>query len=357
MDPSTEDVFSNKGDPLQDMTKNRSFDLRRAITSCLGKTYSLSATPREWTDALTNESGKISSAEIAFVLIESPKHEKSIVGTAARIAELYAWTRKSITAPHILKQFDHKMQSILNDVCKEIVDDSASASTALEVIHVFYTTVYSYKSSASNALLDMLSTVAIPPENNGHKRLKTLMKKTKNHHLVSASIRNGGFDIDLVNEAFLKSPSLRILFITLFKEEDDVNNVPVADSVSIRNLLGLAEREYDDTFQMGSDLETIMDFLLDDVSYESPDAKKKSVEEAETPPRKKPCIVEKTHQQDQHDVLPTQHLVNLTDISSNNNSITSYFKIKRGRVTEAHHKRSMDPVTDMLYCNEMPIGN
>lgn len=362
------------------MSQNRSYDLKRAINSCLEPNVGTEPfIPCEWVEAIVQESGKTSSYEIGFALIEAFQNKTSILDMAQRIATLYRHARASVLdSAHIIKQFDKKMYAILNDVCKEIVNDMKSAEVALDVIYIFYKTVYSYKSSASNALIDMLSTVAIPPENNGHKRLNTVMKKTRNHYLVSAAIQKGEFDVNLVNEAFSNSPSLRILFITQFKEEDNANKVPVADSIAMRKLLGLDEREYNDTDPTNGcslieelpELDTLMDSILaggaidesvfvkeEKVStYESPDGKKRSVENAETPPRKKPCIVAQVVQNvqeiNQNDSIPAHSIVNLTELAYKNNSITSYFKIKRGRVTEQKHKKITDPITAMLYCHE-----
>jgi hypothetical protein len=362
------------------MSQNRSYDLKRAINSCLEPDVGTEPSiPREWVEAIVQESSKTSSYEIGFALIEAFQNKTSIMNMAQRIATLYRHARASVLdSTHIMKQFDKKMYAILNDVCKEIVDDLKSAEVALNVVYIFYKTVYTYESSASNALIDMLSTVAIPPENNGHKKLNTVMKKTRNHHMVSAAIQKGGFDINLVNEAFSKSPSLHILFITQFKEEDNANRVPVADSIAMRKLLGLDEREYNDIdstkgcslIEEIPELDTFMDSILADgaieqpviqkdenlSTYESPCGKKRIPEEAETPPRKKPCVVAQLVQNvqeiRQNDRIPTQPIINLTEIAYKNNSITSYFKIKRGRVTEQKHKKITDPITEMLYCDE-----
>jgi len=310
--------------------------------------------------ALNNESVKSSAAELAWIVIYCIEEKKITKTVIDRIAALYrALMDSPLSAPRV---FQAKMVGILNETCNILYSNQVDMGQIFEFVATFTRKLNGYQGPAANSILWILSYVVIPPENNGHKRLITGLKKTSVvHAMVEAAIKTCKLDLHDANTAFMQSPSLKILFITEFRRVDMGGLLTASYSAKVRPFLGM------DTSPPPQEEEAIdaeeLDLYIDSLLMDS-----------DAPPetKKARCVEPQPKSNSGHlEIHPTVTrlsptpptpptplpIVNLSDMAfkASDSTITSYFKIKRGLVTKV--VKDVKPVNDydFLLCMERPV--
>ena len=311
------------------------------------------------------------ASELAWAVYNARKTEQYSNDFLTRIAFIFKHA-KSMYSESSSKSIYLKYISILNDTCNNLLDCSVESFVCLTIVSIFFDVVFDCKTSMANCMLNMLSFLSIPPENTGHRRLSSCMKKGKLQMLIEEATRYGNLDFKEANEAFARSPSLKTAFITQFQH---VEKQGIFDSVyanKVRSFLGLAtlpdseqcnDMTIDDVSEFTKMIEeyddekvnAILENVLSDATMmlESPSSTTASKnEEASTPPRKKA----KYSNKNKIETVPGHHkLLNLSKINGNDRTITSYFKIEKGAVTHVVKTRATQPQS--LLCYEEPLRN
>ena len=340
----------------------RQFAIRRAFLSCCRRRVVEKDILEPTLIALNNESVKSSAAELAWIVIYCIEEKKITKTVIDRVGALYkALMDSPLSAPRV---FQAKMIGILNEACNILYNNHVDMGQIFDFVATFTKRLEGYQGPAANSILWILSYVVIPPENNGHKRLITGLKKTSVvHAMVEAAIKTCKLDLYDANTTFMRSPSLKILFITEFRRVEIGGLLTASYSAEVRPFLGMDTPPPSQV--LGSDVDDEeLDLYIDSLLVESllvdPPVS--------TPPKtKKARCVEPPHPTCTRLATPTPStpstpstlstIVSLSDMASkaSDSTITSYFKIKRGLVTKV--VKDVKPVNDydFLLCMERPV--
>ena len=356
------------------VTKVRWAVLRRAFRDMTKKHISVNKFEPEWLEAIRDECVRSSSNEIAWTISTALEEGKIVKTVMERLARAYRKTKETFYKESD-RQFDTKVVSILNEVVHLLCDEEGGAKIALDTVATFMNMIHGTDLPASNCVLYVMSFAMIPPENNGYKRLNTTSRKTHHHALIDAAILSGSMEFTDANQSFLRSPSLKILFITQFKSIQEQGVLDVEFAHSIRTMIGISDEpllhgELDSDDVLNDLFGNCLDDVLGATSPETVEPVANDGKGAEprvaTPPQKKKKRATPkraaseswggrergaTFSVFEHDPPePAKKLVKLTDAPFSRGLVSDYFKVVRGVAVVA------PAPYDWLLCDEPPIG-
>lgn len=351
------------------MAINNAFTVREIFTSLAIKDLDDSSKLEEVCRLIRETVVRTIASELAWAVYNASKNNQYLSEVVTRIALVFKHAKSTYSGPSS-KSIYLKYISILNDACNNLLDCSVEPFVCLKIVSIFFNVVFDCKTSMGNCMLNMLSFLSIPPENTGHRRLSSCMKKGKLQMLIEEAARHGNLDFEEANKAFMRSPSLKTAFITQFQHVEKQNVFDTAYANKVRSFLGLkilpdSEKcddmtidefcafknmleEYDD-----ANVKSILEDVLVDATHilESPSSTTASKnKDISTPPRKKA----KYSEENNTEKIQKQHsLLNLSKINGNDHTITSYFKIERGEVTRI--VKTYMTKHQSLLCYEEPL--
>ena len=183
------------------------------------------------------------SLELAYSMVHAFENRKIISAVAHRVGVLLETVRFRLYNITTFKTFDTKLMTILNETSSHIcdyVEEEFAAPLAMEVINGIMKAVFGWKGASANSIFRILSYVTIAPENTGMKRMGGMSRKDYVHQLIEVAIRTSELDLKDVHESFLRSPSLKTLFICRFNFLAKVGNLASEYVSNVSNYLGMA---------------------------------------------------------------------------------------------------------------------
>lgn len=183
------------------------------------------------------------SLELAYSTIRAFDNRKIISAVAHRFGVLLETVRFRLYNIRTFKTFDTRLMTILNETSSHICDyvsEEFAAPLAMEVINGVMKAVFGWKGASANSVFRILSYVTIAPENTGMKRMGGLKRNDYVHQLIEVAIRTSELDLKDVHESFLRSPSLKTLFISRFNFLANVGNLSFEYVSDVSNYLGMA---------------------------------------------------------------------------------------------------------------------
>lgn len=183
------------------------------------------------------------SLELAYSMVHAFENRKIISAVAHRVGVLLETVRFRLYNITTFKTFDTKLMTILNETSSHIcdyVEEEFAAPLAMEVVNGIMKAVFGWKGASANSIFRILSYVTIAPENTGMKRMAGMNRKDYVHQLIEVAIRTSELDLKDVHESFLRSPSLKTLFICRFNFLAKVGNLASEYVSNVSNYLGMA---------------------------------------------------------------------------------------------------------------------
>ena len=195
--------------------------LRRAFSTVTASNAFPKTVPENVSEALSVLSNKLIAYELFSSVVYSFENRKILKTVATRYGGIFIALRTRYYTHTNLNVYFAKMNSILSEVCYNLIeylDEEFAASVCLEVVHGILKVVSldTAKLPPANYIFRLLSCVTIPPENFGQKRYSGMAGKHYVHQLANIAICTNELDLHDVNASFLKSPSLKALFVNNF---------------------------------------------------------------------------------------------------------------------------------------------